>query len=159
MYHREIEFEDFNGTTRKETFYFNLSRHEVLDLEWRTPGGIENYMKTIMATLDGQKLADMFQMLIDKSYGVKSPDGRSFVKGDQILNNFKFTNAYDNLYVELATDDKAAAEFINGIFPKEAVEAARKQKELAEKSGLEIVKPEVPVDPQQAALAQMGITE
>lgn len=154
MYKKTIEYEDFNGQKRTETFYFNLSKNELFDLELRTPGGIEQYTKKIIETQDGQKLADMFKWFINESYGVKSPDGRSFIKSKEVLDNFRFTNAYDILYVELATDDKAAAEFYNGIFPKEAVEAARRQKEMAEKAGLSLVNeaakeatPQVPVQP------------
>ena len=145
MYKKEIEFEDFNGNKRKESYYFNFGKHELLDLEWRTPGGIENYMKNIMATQDGQKLADMFKWLINESYGVKSPDGRSFLKSKEILDNFRFTPAYEILYILLATDDKAAAEFVNGVFPKEAVEEAKKQKEMAEKAGISLVHNETPL--------------
>ena len=139
MYAKTIKYTDYNGNQREETFYFNLSTAELIDLEWRTPGGLENYMKHIMSMMDGQALADTFKMLIEKSYGVKDPEGRRFIKNEQVLKNFTETEAYVELYVQLATDDKAAAEFVNGIFPKEAVEAARKQKEMAEKAGLQIV--------------------
>lgn len=139
MYAKTIKYTDYNGNQREETFYFNLSKAELIDLEWRTPGGLENYMKYIMSMMDGQKLADTFKMLIEKSYGVKDPEGRRFIKNEAVLKNFTETEAYVELYVQLATDDKAAAEFVNGIFPKEAVEAARKQKEMAEKAGLQIV--------------------
>lgn len=139
MYAKTIKYTDYNGNQREETFYFNLSKAELIDLEWRTPGGLENYMKHIMSMMDGQALADTFKMLIEKSYGVKDPEGRRFIKNEAVLKNFTETEAYVELYVQLATDDKAAAEFVNGIFPKEAVEAARKQKEMAEKAGLQIV--------------------
>lgn len=154
MYAKKIKYKDFNDNEREETFYFNLSKSEIIDLEWRTPGGLENYMKSIMAELNGQKLADFFKMLIEKSYGVKTPDGRSFVKNSAVLENFKFTNAYDILYVQLATDSTAASEFFNGIFPKDVVEEARKQQEMAARAGLSLVKPAepAPVDPQLAAL-------
>lgn len=139
MYAKTIKYEDYNGNTREETFYFNLSKAELIDLEWRTPGGLENYMRSIMSRMDGQALADTFKMLIEKSYGVKDPEGRRFIKNEQVLKNFTETEAYVELYVQLATDDKAAAEFVNGIFPKEAVEAARKQKEMADKAGISLV--------------------
>lgn len=154
MYSKTIKYEDYNGNTREETFYFNLSKAELIDLEWRTPGGLENYMKNIMARMDGQALADTFKMLIEKSYGVKDPEGRRFIKNEQVLKNFTETEAYVELYVQLATDDKAAAEFVNGIFPKEAVEAARKQKEMADKAGISLVdttKPSALESPVQAA--------
>lgn len=139
MYRWEHEYEDYNGNKRNEVFYFNLSKAEIIDLEWRTPGGLENYMRHIMSMLDGQALADAFKMLIDKAYGVKGPDGRTFIKTPEVLNNFKFTEAYSDLYMLLATNDEAAAEFVNGIFPKEAVEAARKNNEMAQKAGISLV--------------------
>lgn len=145
MYAKTIKYTDYNGNQREETFYFNLSRSELIDLEWRTPGGLEAYMKNIISTLDGQKLADMFKLLIQKSYGVKDLEGRRFIKNEEVLKNFTETPAYDELFVQLATDDKAAAEFINGIFPKEAVEAAKKQKEMAEKAGISLVDNSAPV--------------
>ena len=148
MFRWEHEYEDYNGNKRTETFYFNFNKGELMDLEWRTPGGIEAYMKHIMSMMDGQKLADMFAKIIDESYGVKGPDGREFIKTPEVLNHFRFTEAYSDLKIKLATNDKFAAEFVNGIFPKEAVEAARKQKEMAEKAGISLVpdkKDETPV--------------
>lgn len=147
MYAKTIEYTDYNGNKRKETFYFNFTKAELQDLEFRTPGGIENYMLSITNTLDGQKIADFFKALIQKSYGVKSPDGRRFIKSPEVLDEFIQTEAYSIFYMQLATDDKAAAEFFNGVFPKEAVEAARQQREMAEKAGIELVKPENNTDP------------
>ncbi len=145
MYAKTIKYVDYNGNTREETFYFNLTKAEIIDLEWRTPGGLENYFKRIMETLDGQKLADTFKMLIQKSYGVKDPEGRRFIKNEEVLKNFTETEAYSELYILLATDSDAAAEFVNGIFPKDIVEAAKKQKEMADKAGLKLVET-VPAD-------------
>lgn len=138
MYKKNIKYKDFNGLERDETFYFNFGMHELTLLEWRTPGGIKAYMENIVRTKDGQKLADMFKWLIDESYGVKSPDGRSFIKSKEVLDNFKYTTAYEILFMSLATDDKAAAEFVNGVFPKEAVEEAARQKAMAEKAGVKL---------------------
>lgn len=157
MYRKTIKFKDFNGVDREETYYFNFGMHELTLLEWRTPGGIQAYMQNIIQTKDGQKLADMFKWLIDESYGVKSPDGRSFIKNKEVLDNFKYTPAYEQFFMALATDDKAAAEFVNGVFPKEAVEEAARQKEMAEKAGVKIediaMTNQTPVSqfPQQAA--------
>ena len=163
MYAKTMKYTDYNGNEREETFYFNLSRSELIDLEWRTPGGLEAYMKSIIASLDGQKLADMFKLLIQKSYGVKDLEGRRFIKNEEVLKNFTETPAYDELFVQLATDDKAAAEFINGIFPKEAVEAAKKQREMAEKAGISLVESssvesEVPMVEGQQVLSKPPIS-
>lgn len=139
MFEKTIQYTDYNGQSRTETFLFHLSKNKIQDLEWRTPGGIENYVKRIMETMDGQKMADLFKWLIKESYGVKSLDGRRFMQSDEIFLNFAETPAYEKFYMELATNSNAASEFFTGIFPPEAVEAARKQKEMAVKAGLELV--------------------
>lgn len=136
MFQWKHEYKDYNGNKRNETFYFYFKKSELLEMEWRTPGGIESYMQRIIDTQDGQGLADIFKILIDKSYGVKGPDGREFIKSEEVLSHFKFTEAYSDLYIALATDSTFGAQFINGIFPKEAVEEVIKQKEMAEKAGL-----------------------
>ena len=139
MYQWKHTYTDYNGNQRTETFYFNFTKAEIQDLEFRTPGGIQNYVTSIVDTMNGQKIADMFKYFIQESYGIKDPEGRRFIKSKEILESFVQTEAYSDLYMSLATDDKAAAAFFNGVFPKEAVEAAQKQKEMAERAGLNIV--------------------
>lgn len=139
MYQWKHEYVDYNGNKRNETFYFNFTKAEIQDLEFRTPGGIQNYLTSIINTMDGQKIADFFKILIQKSYGIKDPEGRRFIKSQEIVDSFVQTEAYSDLYMLLATDDKAAAEFFNGIFPKADVDAAKRQKEMAEKAGLNVV--------------------
>ena len=147
MYQWKHEYVDYNGNKRNETFYFNFTKAEFQDLEFRTPGGIQNYLTSIINTMDGQKIADFFKILIQKSYGIKDPEGRRFIKNKDVVDAFVQTEAYSDLYMFLATDDKAAAEFFNGIFPKADVDAAKKQKEMAEKAGLNVVNGGVSVHP------------
>lgn len=144
MFKWEHTYTDYNGYNRTETFYFFLKANVLLDLEWRTPGGLEGYVKNIMSKMDGQGLADTFKMLIEKSYGVKSPDGREFIQGDDVFRSFSQTEAFADLYIGLATDDKFAAEFINGIFPRESIEKLKQQHEMAEKAGISLV-PQPPI--------------
>ena len=51
------------------------------------------------------------------AYGKKSPDGRRFIKNNEIREEFTQTEAYSIIFMELATDADKAAEFINGIIP------------------------------------------
>lgn len=147
MWHHEFTFKDYNGNERKETHYFGFSPAEMLDLEFRTPGGLEQYLKTIINTLDGQKLADTFKMLIEKSYGIKDAEGRRFMKSPEITRSFVETEAYSQLYLGLVTDSKMAADFFNGIFPKDQIDQAVKMKE----AGMRPVE-----QPQQAAPAPVA---
>lgn len=117
MIKKTITYEDFNGEERTEDFYFNLTQSELIDMELSKEGGMVQMLEKIIATKDTPKLMIFFKQIIGKSYGEKSPDGRRFMKTDEIVANFEDTLAYDKLFVELATDSEKASEFVNGIMP------------------------------------------
>ena len=117
MYVKEIEYTDFNGVTRKEKFYFNLTKAEILDMELGKTGGLTEYIQKILAAQDTPEIMALFKKLLLKSYGVKSDDGRRFIKNDQIREDFEQTQAFSDLYMILALDDNEAAKFVNAIVP------------------------------------------
>lgn len=124
MLMKTIKFEDWDGVEREETFYFNLSEAELMELELGTTGGFTKMMKTIVNKKDVPKLMATFKELILKSYGEKSLDGRRFVKSKELSEEFMQTPAYDSLFIELITNAKAASDFVNGIVPKKLAEKA-----------------------------------
>lgn len=126
MYKKTLEYEDFNGDKVKEDLYFNLSKAELLEMNFRAKGGLKNYIEAIINARDTETLTDIFKTLLLKSYGVKSPDGRRFMKNEQIREEFECSIPYDILFTTLATDAKEAADFVNGILPKELVEEMEK---------------------------------
>lgn len=117
MYVKEIEYTDFNGVTRKEKFYFNLTKAEILDMELGKTGGLTEYIQKILEAQDTPAIMSLFKSLLLKSYGVKSEDGRRFVKNDQIRAEFEQTQAFSDLYMLLALDDNEASKFVNAIVP------------------------------------------
>ena len=119
MYKKTLEYEDFNGEKVKEDLYFNLSKAELMEMNFRSPGGLKNYIESIINANDLNTLTDIFKELLLKSYGVKSPDGRKFMKTKAIREEFECSIAYDIMFTTLASDAKEAAAFINGIIPKE----------------------------------------
>ena len=121
MFKKTMTYTDYNGTERTEDFYFNLDQRDITKMELSTAGGLDTYIKRISAEQDLPKIIALFEELIDKSYGVKSDDGRYFVKDPEALLRFKSTQAYSDLYMELATDADKAAEFINGVTPNEPI--------------------------------------
>lgn len=129
MLAKTFEFEDYNGNKRTETHYFNLSQAECYEMEFSASGGLTVYLNRIIAAQDMPTLSKIFKELILKSYGIKSDDGRQFRKSPEISKSFEETEAYSQLYMELATDSKAAADFINGIVPKKIAEEAAKMKD------------------------------
>jgi hypothetical protein len=117
MYVKEMEYTDFNGVTRKEKFYFNLTKAEILDLELGKAGGLTEYIRKIVEAQDTPTIMSLFKSLLLKSYGVKSDDGRRFIKNDQVREEFEQTQAFSDLYMLLALDDEEASRFVNSIVP------------------------------------------
>ena len=120
----KIKYTDFNGLEREEEFMFNLTEAEITEMELTTDGGLSDSIKKIIAAQDTPEIIKVFKMLLLKSYGEKSADGRRFVKSDKLSEEFAQTNAYSQLFMKLATDDKAAVAFINGIMPDSMQEKA-----------------------------------
>lgn len=125
MLKKTIKFTDYNGVDREEDFYFNLSKAEILEMELGTVGGLTEMIQRIVATNDTPSIVKIFKDLILKAYGEKSADGKRFLKvndaGVPLSIAFSQTEAYTNLFMELATDADAAAKFVNGIVPPDMV--------------------------------------
>lgn len=117
MYVKEIEYTDFNGVVRKEKFYFNLTKAEILDLELGKTGGLTEYIRKIIEAQDTPTIMALFKSLLLKAYGVKSDDGRRFIKNDQVREDFEQTQAFSDLYMMLALNDEEASKFVNAIVP------------------------------------------
>lgn len=117
MYRDHRTYVDFNGVERTEDFYFNLSKAEIADMELSTTGGIKDMVDKILAAKDQAKLVSLFKDLIRMAYGVKSEDGRNFIKNDKVREDYFSTNAYSDLYMELATNDQFASQFFEAILP------------------------------------------
>lgn len=127
MLEKKIKFIDFNGEEREETFYFNLTKAELIEMQLEVKGGLNKLIEQMAETKDIPSLAKLFKTLIKKSYGEKSADGRLFVKTEEAWNNFFYTQAYSELFMELTQNAEAAANFINAIIPAELAEEAKKQ--------------------------------
>ena len=117
MYKITETYVDFNGNERNEDFYFNLTKAEVLDMEMSVSGGLAESINRLVQTQDQPAILAIFKDLVKKAYGVKSPDGRRFIKNQEVLDDFIQTEAFSNIYVRLATNADEAAKFVNGIIP------------------------------------------
>jgi len=115
MFKKVIKFEDFNGTPREETFYFNLSKAELMEMELSTQAGVEEMIRVLIATKDNAKIMQIFKDLILRSYGIKSEDGTRFIKTKELREAFEQSNAYSELFMEMITNPDTQAAFINGV--------------------------------------------
>lgn len=118
MLKKTITYTDYEGNERTEDFYFNLTKSEIIEMEMSETGGMSKMLERIVAEQNGKEIIATLKMLIAKSYGEKSLDGKRFVKNESLSEAFMQTEAYDSLFMELISDPDAATSFINGIVPK-----------------------------------------
>ena len=117
MLKKTITYNDYNGNERTEDLYFNLTKAEIMEMELGTTGGLAEMLTRIVAAQDAPAIIKMFKDLVLKAYGEKSPDGKRFIKSEELSTAFSQTEAYSQLFMELATDADEAAKFVNGIVP------------------------------------------
>lgn len=126
MLKKTIKYTDYNGSERTEDFYFNLSKAEIMEMEMSTTGGLTEMISKIVATQDAPAIIKIFKDLVLRAYGEKSPDGKRFIKSEEISTAFAQSEAYSNLFMELAFDADAASNFVNGIIPKDLTKELNK---------------------------------
>ena len=83
MITKTIKYTDFNGVEREEKYLFNLTKAELMEMELGTTGGLAETIKNIVDAQDVPKIQELFKKLLLKSYGVKSEDGKRFMKIDK----------------------------------------------------------------------------
>lgn len=117
MLKKTVTYVDYNGVERTEDFYFNLSKAEVAEMELSVEGGFSKMLEEIVKSNDNVRIVELFKQMVLKAYGEKSADGKRFVKSKELSEAFSQTEAYSEIFMELALDEKAAAAFVNGIMP------------------------------------------
>lgn len=140
MYIKTIKCEDFNGDMQTYNLYFNLTKKELLKMDANIEGGMLNYLNKLRDEKNAKDMMNFIDILIDASYGVKSDDGKKFIKNDDVLDDFKSSPAYDEYYYQLLTAEGEADKFIDKVFPRDlmaqALDEIKKNPKLAEEAGI-----------------------
>lgn len=118
MYKKTITFKDFDGNDCTETLYFNFSRAELVEMEMEHPGGMSDYIQSIVESHDTVEIMKTFKDILTSAYGVKTPDGKRFIKSKEVLDEFMQSPAYDEFFMEIITDEKTMSDFINSVIPQ-----------------------------------------
>lgn len=118
MLKKTINYTDYDGNQRTEDFYFNLTKAEAVELELSENGGLLKMVEKIVSEKDSKKIVAIFKDLVLRAYGEKSLDGKRFIKNDELRDAFAQTEAYSELFMELAMNAEAASAFVNGIIPQ-----------------------------------------
>lgn len=126
MLKKHIKYQDFNENVREEDYLFNLTKSEIMAMNMEYDGGLVELLESISSKMNIPKMLEIIKRLILDSYGEKSLDGKRFEKSEEKKREFEQSAAYDALFMELMTDGNAAAQFINGIVPKDIASEAAK---------------------------------
>jgi hypothetical protein len=148
MLKKTITYEDLNGETVSEDYFFHLSKAELIELEMSHQGGLSMWLQAVVSAEDGASIIREFKKIILSAYGQRSNDGKRFVKTQELRDEFESTEAYSALFVELVTNTNSAIEFVNGVIPRGMVEEAAKlvtekpKPEPAERERVVLVRPD-----------------
>lgn len=119
MYIETVKYEDYNGVEREEQIMFNLTESELVAMQNSVHGGMKERLERITKSPDGPTIMMEFKKILEISYGVKSDDGRRFIKSPELFLEFSQTEAYNKFFMDICTNSQKAAAFVQGIMPKE----------------------------------------
>lgn len=117
MLKKTYTYIDYNGVERTETFYFHFTEAEILDMEMSAEGGFAERVQRIVDAKDQAALMKVIKNFVIDAYGVKSDDGRRFIKNDKVKTEFVECPAFSDIFMDMVTNDELAAEFVNGVIP------------------------------------------
>lgn len=154
MLQREFTYKGYDGEMHTDTWLFNLTQADLLKLNMGSFGGLDDLMKRMIREDRPKELVDMFEALILSAVGEKSPDGRRFIRTQEIRDEFYQTEAYSQLFTELVTNGEKLKAFILAIIPdeisakileNEAMEARMDEELKAEESKIKSIASATPV--------------
>lgn len=139
MFSRTFNYTDYNGQPRKETWYFNLTKAEVLKMELGSWGGMSTMLRRLIREENPEKIIEIIEKMILGAVGEKSPDGRKFIKSKEIQEDFRQTPAYDELFQELVLDPDKAILFVKGCLPEDLAAAISENEKLEAEQNSKVV--------------------
>ncbi len=128
MYVEKIKYVDFEGNEGVTTVHFNLNKMEVVNIQWSVPGGIKQLFEKIVEEQDIKKILEWMEEILSKAFGIKSPDGKRFMKPADGWTEFKEGPAYDDWMFGVLQDPGKAATIMRAIMPEiESLELKRQE--------------------------------
>lgn len=131
MLAREFIYKDYNGKERKETWYFHLTRADLLERELGNFGGMDELMKRLVREDKPKEIVAMFKELILSSVGKKTPDGSRFIRSQQIQDDFYSSEAYSQLFCEVVMDASKLREWLLATVDEDVRQAMLRNEEEA----------------------------
>ena len=122
MIKKTVTYKDYNDLERTESFYFHFNEAEILEMEMSEEGGFAERMQRIIDAKEKTQLIKVIKKFVLDAYGVKSEDGKRFIKNDEVRASFVESPAYPIIFMELVANDELASEFVNRVVPADMKE-------------------------------------
>lgn len=110
MLHKKVTYTNYNGEVVNEDVYFNLTSMELVKMEAKYEMSISDKIKEVTEANDYKGIIALFEDLLLTAYGVKSEDGRRFVKDKQATKEFEDSIAYAEIFEQIILNPDAAKE-------------------------------------------------
>lgn len=110
MLHKKVTYTNYNGEVVNEDVYFNLTSVELLRLEAKYGQSIPDKIKEVTEANDYRGIITLFEDLLLTAYGIKSEDGRRFVKDKEATKDFEDSIAYAEIFEQIILNPEAAKE-------------------------------------------------
>ena len=110
MLHKKVTYTNYNGEVVNEDVYFNLTSMELVKMEAKYEMSIPDKIKEVTEANDYRGIIALFEDLLLTAYGVKSEDGRRFVKDPQATKEFGDSIAYAEIFEQIILNPEAAKE-------------------------------------------------
>lgn len=117
MIKKTLTYESLDGDPITEDFYFHLSTAEIAKMELTTEGGYASLLQNLVNANNGKQIIEQFDAILKAGYGVRSDDGKRFIKNDQVWAEFYESDAYNVLFMQLISDPDASSQFVRGMLP------------------------------------------
>ena len=127
MLKKDISYEGLDGSTITETHYYHMSKADLNELQLSKQGGFEAWLQRVVAAEDGATLIRELKDIILMAYGKRSEDGKRFIKSPEDRAEFANSEAFAELFSEIALDAEKASEFVNGVMPRGLIDETRQQ--------------------------------
>ena len=133
MISKTIKYVDYNGVEKIGTYWFNMSRADLIDLEMKDGEGWFDRIKKLVNEQRVREAYVLIEQFVKDSYGVKTPDG-SFDKDPKHLKAFRDSEAYSEFIWNFVEHTDQFADFVNGIVAsvKKTVDAVDIDARIAE---------------------------
>ena len=117
MLKKQVTFLDYDGQPKTKVLYFHLNKFEWLELETFTKGGLIENLKNAVESGNAKKTIDILRKIILTAYGEKNEETGAFEKTEDAAIRFSKTEAFSELFYELAYNENASSEFFMGLIP------------------------------------------